>query len=94
VDQFPSYPAADACLLTSAEKHLQLAVSDALKAAAAGTLKAGTTLYDAKNDGIGVSQGHNNGDKWAAGTQDLLNKALAGMKDGSLKTCPEKCGSL
>src|SRR3954451_16029114 len=25
VDQFPSYPAADACLVTSAEKHLQLA---------------------------------------------------------------------
>ena len=94
VDQFPSYPAADACLLTSAEKHLQLAVSDALKAAAAGTLKPGTTLYDAKNDGIGVSQGHNNGNKWAAGTQELLNAALAGMKDGSLKTCPEKCGSL
>jgi basic membrane lipoprotein Med (substrate-binding protein (PBP1-ABC) superfamily) len=94
VDQFPSYPAADACLVTSAEKHLQLAVSDALKAAAAGTLAAGTTLYDAKNNGIGVSQGHNLGNKWAAGTQDLLNAALAGMKDGSLKTCPEKCGSL
>jgi len=41
---------------------------------------------------IGVSQGHNLGDKWAPGVVDLLNKALAGMKDGSLKTCPEKCG--
>ena len=94
VDQFPSYPAADPCLLTSAEKHLQLAVSDALKAVAAGTITPGNVLYDAKNNGIGVSQGHNNGDKWAAGTQDLLNKALAGMKDGSLKTCPDNCGSV
>ena len=94
VDQFPAYPAAGPCLLTSAEKHLQLAVADALKAVAAGTLKPGTSLYDAKNDGVGVAQGHNLGDKWAAGTQELLNKALAGMKDGSLKTCPEKCGSL
>ena len=94
VDAFPAYPAAGPCLLTSAEKHLQLAVSDALKAVAAGTLKPGTSLYDAKNDGVGVAQGHNLGDKWAAGTQELLNKALAAMKDGSLKTCPEKCGSL
>jgi len=92
VDQFRSYPAAGPCLLTSAEKHLQLAVSDALKAIAGGSAKPGDILYDAKNGGIGVSQGHNNGDKWAAGTQDLLNKALAGMKDGSLKTCPDKCG--
>ena len=53
----------------------------------------GDFLYDAKNDGIGVSQGHNLGDRWAAGTQELLNKALAGMKDGSLKTCPDKCGT-
>ncbi len=94
VDQFPSYPAADACLLTSAEKHLQLAVSDALKAVAAGTATPGDVLYDAKNDGIGVSQGHNLGNKWAADTQTKLNAALAGMKDGSLKTCPDKCGSL
>jgi basic membrane lipoprotein Med (substrate-binding protein (PBP1-ABC) superfamily) len=94
VDQFPAYPAADPCLLTSAEKHLQLAVSDALKAVAGGSATPGDVLYDAKNDGIGVAQGHNLGNKWAAGTQDLLNKALAGMKDGSLKTCPEKCGSL
>ena len=94
VDQFPSYPAADACLLTSAEKHLQLAVSDALKSVAAGTAAPGDVLYDAKNNGIGVSQGHNNGNKWAAGTQELLNAALAGMKDGSLKTCPDNCGQL
>lgn len=94
VDQFPSYPAADPCLLTSAEKHLQLAVSTALKSVADGSIKGGTFLYDAKNDGIGVSQGHNNGNKWAQGTQALLNTALAGMKDGSLKTCPANCGSL
>jgi basic membrane protein A len=93
VDQFISYPAAGPCLLTSAEKHLQLAVSDALKAVAGNTATAGNLLYDAKNDGIGVSQGHNLGDKWAAGTQDKLNAALAGMKDGSLKTCPDKCGT-
>jgi basic membrane protein A len=94
VDQFRSYPAADPCLLTSAEKHLQLAVSDALKAVADGSIKPGTKLYDAKNNGIGASVGHNNSNHWAADTQTKLNAALAGMKDGSLKTCPDNCGSL
>jgi basic membrane protein A len=94
VDQFLSYPNAAPCLLTSAEKHLELAVSTALEAKAAGTLKAGTTLYDAKNDGIGVSPGHDNASAWAPDAQSKIDAALAGMKDGSLKTCPDKCGSL
>jgi basic membrane protein A and related proteins len=94
VDQFLSYPNAAPCLLTSAEKHLELAVSDALKAKAAGTLKPGTSLYDAKNDGIGVSPGHDNASAWASDAQAKIDAALAGMKDGSLKTCPDKCGSL
>ncbi|HEY7970901.1 MAG TPA: BMP family ABC transporter substrate-binding protein [Candidatus Limnocylindrales bacterium] len=94
VDQFLSYPNAAPCLLTSAEKHLELAVSSALEAKAAGTLKAGTTLYDAKNDGIGVSPGHDNASAWAPDAQTKIDAALAGMKDGSLKTCPAKCGSL
>jgi basic membrane protein A len=94
VDQFLSYPNAAPCLLTSAEKHLELAVSSALEAKAAGTLKPGTLLYDAKNDGIGVSPGHDNASAWAADAQTKIDAALAGMKDGSLKTCPDKCGSL
>ena len=94
VDQLLSYPNAAPCLLTSAEKHLELAVSSALEAKAAGTLKAGTLLYDAKNDGIGVSPGHDNASAWAPDTQAKIDAALAGMKDGSLKTCPDKCGSL
>jgi basic membrane protein A len=94
VDQFLSYPNAGPCLLTSAEKHLELAVSDAIIAKAGGTLAPGTKLYDAKNDGIGVSPGHDNASAWAPDTQAKLDAALAGMKDGSLKTCPDKCGSL
>jgi len=94
VDQFRSYPNASACLLTSAEKHLQLAVSDALKAVAAGSATGGDLLYDAKNDGIGVSAGHNNSNKWAPDAQTKINDALAGMKAGTLKTCPANCGTL
>ena len=93
MDQFLSYPNAAPCLLTSAEKHLELAVSDALKSESTGALEAGSLLYDAKNDGIGVSPGHDNASAWAADTQSKIDAALAGMKDGSLKTCPEKCGT-
>lgn len=94
VDQFQSYPNAGPCLLTSATKSLQLAVSDALKAVAGGSATPGDVLYDAKNGGVGVSAGHNNSNKWAADTQIKINTALAGMQDGSLKTCPDNCGSL
>ncbi len=94
VDQFLSYPNAGPCLLTSATKNLQLAVSDAVTAKAAGTLKPGTVLYDAKNDGIGVAPGHDNASAWAADTQSKIDAALAAMKAGTLKTCPDKCGAL
>jgi len=94
VDQFQSYPNAQPCLLTSAEKHLQLAVSSAVTAVAGNTATPGNLLYDAKNDGIGVSSGHNNSDKWAADAGTKIAAALAGMKDGSIKTCPDNCGSL
>ncbi len=94
VNQFQSYPNAQPCLVTSAEKHLQLAVSSALEAVAGGTAKAGNVLYDAKNDGIGVSPGGNNSNRWAPDAQTKIDAALAGMKDGSLKTCPDNCGTL
>jgi basic membrane protein A and related proteins len=93
VDQYPSYPNADPCLLTSAEKHLQLAVSDALKGIAAGTATPGDALYDAKNDGVGTSPGHDKASAWAPDTQAKLDAALAAMKAGTLKTCPDKCGT-
>jgi basic membrane protein A len=94
VDQFQSYPNAGPCLLTSAVKSLQLAVSDQIKNVAGASAAPGNILYDAKNAGIGVSAGHNLSDKWAADTQTKIDAALAGMKDGSIKTCPDNCGSL
>jgi basic membrane protein A len=93
VDQYPSYPNADPCLLTSAEKHVQLAVSDALTSIAGGAATPGDALYDATNDGIGTSPGHDKASAWAADTQGLLDAALAAMKAGTLKTCPDNCGS-
>jgi basic membrane protein A len=94
VDQHESYPASQACILTSAEKHLAKSVNDSIVAIAGGTAKGGLTLYNAANDGIGVSPFYDAASKIPADTQAKLDEALAGMKAGTLKTCPAKCGSL
>ena len=94
VDQVLSYPNAEQCLITSATKSLELAVSEAIKAKAADTLEPGTILFDAKADGIGVAPGHSRADEWAADTQSLVDAAIEEMKAGTLTTCPTNCGSL
>lgn len=94
VDQFVSYPNADKCIVTSAEKHLQKTVAAAIKDLVAGALKAGDTLYNAKNDGIGIADFHDKASLITADLQAKLDAALAAMKAGTLQTCPTKCGSL
>jgi len=93
VDQFLSYPNADKCIVTSAEKHLEVAVRETIKAIAGGTAVAGDNKFNAANDGIGYSDFH---DKASLLTSDLkgkLDAALAAMKAGTLKTCPDTgCG--
>jgi basic membrane protein A len=93
VDQYKSYPTADKCLVTSAEKHLSSAVSQTVKAIAAGTAKGGVSTFNANNDGVGYSAFQNSSVTIPDGVQAKLDAALAGMKAGTLKTCPEKCGT-
>jgi basic membrane protein A len=93
VDQYLSYPAADKCIVTSAEKHLSTAVSGTIQAIADGTAKGGISKYDATNDGIGYSPFHNTSITIPSDVQGKLDAALAGMKAGTLKTCPDKCGT-
>ena len=94
VDQHESYPASAACILTSAEKHLAVSVSDSIVGIADGTAKGGLAFFNATNDGIGVSPFYDAASKLAADTQAKLDEALAGMKAGTLTTCPAKCGQL
>jgi basic membrane protein A and related proteins len=96
VDQFLSLQGSPAakCLVTSAEKHLEIATSQTIQAIAAGTASGGDVLFDAKVDGIGVSPGHDNAALITPEIQAKLDEALAAMKAGTLKTCPDKCGSL
>ena len=94
VDQFLSYPNADACIVTSAEKHLTNSVEATIKTIAAGTAVGGPQVFNAANDGIGISDFHDKASLISADLTAKLATALAGMKDGSLKTCPSNCGSL
>ena len=93
VDQYNSYAASQKCLATSAEKHLAVSVSTSIQQISDKSAKGGLVFYNAANNGIGVSTFTNA----AASVTDLQSKvdaALAGMKDGSIKTCPPapECG--
>jgi basic membrane protein A and related proteins len=94
VDQFLSYPNGDKCIITSAEKKLTFTVQKTIGEIAAGTAKGGDTLWNAANDGIGISDFHDKASIMPADLKGKLDTALAGMKSGSLKTCPDKCGVL
>ena len=94
VDQHESYPASQACILTSAEKHLALSVNDSIVGIADGTAKGGMTFFNAKNDGIGVSPFYDAASKLPSDIQAKIDEATAGMKAGTVTTCPAKCGQL
>ena len=93
VDQHESYPASQACIITSAEKHLAKSVSDSIKAIADGSAKGGKVRFDATNDGIGVSPFYDAESKLKEGTQAAVDAAITGLKDGSVTSCPEDCGA-
>jgi basic membrane protein A len=88
VDQYQSYAASQACILTSAEKHLAVSVSTSIQQISAKTAKGGIIVYNAANDGIGVSPFYDAASKLPADIQTKIDAAIAGMKDGSIVTCP------
>ena len=94
VDQWVSIGAPNnECIITSAEKHVQSAVSQAIVGISSENLAAGDVLFDAANDGIGVSSFHDAAARFGPEVQAALDTALAGMKAGTLKTCPDTgCG--
>jgi basic membrane protein A and related proteins len=95
VDQFLSYPNADKCIVTSAEKHLSATVESTIKAIAGKTAVGGDNLWNAANDGIGISDFHDKASLISSDLQAKLAAALAAMKASpALKTCPTACGVL
>jgi basic membrane protein A and related proteins len=88
VDQYMSYPAAQPCILTSAEKSYSTSVSASIVEIAAGSATGGLTRFDATNDGIGVSSFYDAASRLPADIQTRIDTATSGMKSGSLVTCP------
>ena len=93
VDEYLSYPTADKCIVTSAEKHLSSAVNQTITAISKGTAAGGVSKFNAANDGIGISPFHNTAITIPADVQGKLDAALLQMKAGTLKTCPTTCGT-
>ncbi len=83
VDQYLSLPDAKACIVTSADKKLQVATTDAIKRWKEKGKQGGNFQNDAKNGGIGTSQIRNL-TPVPAGLEDKLKKALEQMKAGTL----------
>ncbi len=93
-DEFLSYPTADKCIITSAEKNVASAVSQTIVKINGGSAAGGIAKFDATNDGVGYAPlNENKNVTFPADLQGKLDAALAAMKAGTLKTCPDKCGT-
>jgi len=87
VDQYQSLPDSKACIITSAEKHLQVAVRDAIKRFKDKGKQTGNFTNDATNGGIGASPIRNL-NPVPAGLEDKLKQATTDMASGKLKPIP------
>ena len=89
VDQWLSIGAPDnSCIITSAEKHVESAVNQAVVGISNGTLAAGDVLFNASNDGIGVSPFHDSASMFGPEVQTALDTALRGHEGGHAQDLP------
>jgi basic membrane protein A len=89
VDQFLSYPEADPCLLTSAEKHLAMAVKAAIVSVAKNQFKNGILTFEASGNGVGVAPYHNFDSKLTSDQKAKIDQIASGLKNGTIKTGAE-----
>jgi basic membrane protein A and related proteins len=79
VDQWQSVHDQANCIVTSAEKHLSRAVSDAIIAFGQGEPRTSNVFYGAFNDGIGLAPFYQFADLITADTQARIDDAYAAM---------------
>ena len=95
VDQSKSLPNLAKCILTSAEKNVSGAVTEAIKKVGAKSDKAGTAVFDASSTPAGVGLAPFGGDYATLVTPEIqaaIDKAFAGLKDGTVDPCkPTPC---
>ena len=87
VDQYLSLPDAKACIVSSDEKKLQNATTEAIKRWKDKGKQGGNFFNDAKNGGIGYSPIRNLSPV-PAGLEEKLKQALEDMKAGKLNPNP------
>src|SRR3989440_9221458 len=90
VDQFFTYPDVDPCLVTSAEKHISVAVKTIVADAVKSQWPTGGVLtFDLTNDGVGLAPYHQWDSKVSADIKAKLLDIQNKLKDGSLSTGAE-----
>ena len=77
------------CIVTSAEKKLVEAVSEAIQRVADGSAEGGTLLLNAASDPpkVGLSPFHNHPDLFTDELRAALDDAVAGLASGELDAC-------
>jgi len=86
VDQFLSYPEVASCLITSAEKHLDVAVKAAIADIVHGSFTPGVKTFDINNDGIGLAPYHDWDSKISSDIKAKITQVQSGLKNGSITT--------
>ncbi|HEX6548622.1 MAG TPA: BMP family ABC transporter substrate-binding protein [Candidatus Dormibacteraeota bacterium] len=86
-DQYLSYPDADKCLMTSAEKKLATAVKTAITDMVKSQWPANNLLtFDASNGGVGIAPYHDYDSKIPADVKAKITDIQSKLASGSLKT--------
>ncbi|MDP9247344.1 MAG: BMP family ABC transporter substrate-binding protein [Candidatus Dormibacteraeota bacterium] len=86
VDQFVSYPDVASCLMTSAEKHLDIAVKQSITNMVKKSWQSGTLTFDAKNNGVGIAPYHDYDSKVSTDVKAKVSDIATKLKEGSLAT--------
>ncbi len=73
-------------LITSAQKHLRVAVKQAIVNMVKGTWQAGLSIFDITNDGIGLAPYHDFDSKISADVKAKMATILTQLKSGTIKT--------
>ena len=90
VDQFLTYPDVDPCLVTSAEKHISVAVKAIIAAAAKNQWPTGGVLtFELKNNGVGLAPYHQWDSKVSADIKAKIADIQTKLTNGSLSTGAE-----
>jgi basic membrane protein A len=88
VDQWISTPDQAVCIVTSAEKHLTMAVQESIEAFGGDGARAGNVFYGADNDGIGTAPYYQfDGNVITDEIKSAVDQAFEDMAAGTVDPC-------